>query len=79
MKIRKNIALSDTGFLFNPLSGDSYSVNEVGGLIINMIKEGKAEDEIIETIINNFAVDKGSVEKDFYDFKRVLESYKLSE
>jgi hypothetical protein len=79
MKIRKNIALSDTGFLFNPLSGDSYSVNEVGGMIIKLIKDNKSEEEIIKAITDEYAIDKDSVEKDFYDFKRILESYKLSE
>ncbi len=79
MKIRKNIALSDSGFLFNPLSGDSYSVNEVGGLIIQMIKNNKSEEEIIAAVTEEYAIDKDSVEKDFYDFKRVLETYKLTD
>ena len=30
MKIKTNIALSDSGFLFNPSTGDSYSVNPIG-------------------------------------------------
>jgi len=30
MRIRKNIAISDTGFIFNPTTGDSYSINQVG-------------------------------------------------
>jgi len=79
MKIRKNIALSDSGFLFNPLSGDSYSVNEVGGFIIKMIKDNKSEEEIIKTVTEEYAIDKDSVEKDFYDFKKVLETYKLTD
>ena len=79
MKIRKNIALSDSGFLFNPLTGDSYSVNEVGGMIIQMIKNNKSEEEIIAAVTEEYAIDKDSVEKDFYDFKRVLETYKLTD
>jgi tRNA A37 methylthiotransferase MiaB len=79
MKIRKNVALSDSGFLFNPSTGDSYSVNEIGRQIIDLIQNGKSEDEIISNIMNDYMVDKSSFEKDLYDFKNMLETYKLIE
>ncbi len=79
MRILKNIALSDTGFLFNPSTGDSYSVNEIGQEIINLFQEGKDDEEIIEIILENYRIDKSSVEKDLYDFKNMLLAYKLAE
>ena len=41
MKMRKNIAVSDSGFIFNPGTGDSFSTNPIGMEIISMIKEEK--------------------------------------
>ena len=79
MKIRKNVALSDSGFLFNPSTGDSYSVNEIGRLIIDLFQNGKSEDEIITKIISEYRIDKNAFEKDLYDFKNMLETYKLTE
>ena len=79
MRILKNIALSDTGFLFNPSTGDSYSVNEIGKKIINLLQEGKEDEEIIKAILENYRIDKSSVEKDLYDFKNMLLAYKLAE
>jgi len=79
MRILKNIALSDTGFLFNPSTGDSYSVNEIGQKIINLLQEGKEDEEIIKAILENYRIDKSSVEKDLYDFKNMLLAYKLAE
>jgi hypothetical protein len=38
MRIRKNIAISENGFIFNPLTGDSFSVNETGIFIIQKTK-----------------------------------------
>ena len=38
MKINRNLAISENGFVFNPTTGDSFSVNEIGALIINEIK-----------------------------------------
>ena len=41
MKLKKNIAISETGFIFNPSSGDSYSTNPIGLEIINLMKNNK--------------------------------------
>ena len=79
MKIRKNVALSDSGFLFNPSTGDSYSVNEIGREIIDLFQQNKSDDDIIKTITKNYMVDSNSFEKDLYDFKNMLIAYKLTE
>jgi hypothetical protein len=77
MRIKKNIAVSESGFLFNPSTGDSFSVNPVGQDVIKLMKEEKSDEEIIDEILNTYMVDKNTVEKDLYDFKNVLESFKL--
>lgn len=79
MKIKKNIALSDSGFLFNPASGDSYSVNPIGQDIIQLIQDEKQDDEIVTFITKEYMIDASTVEKDLYDFKRMLTSYKITE
>ena len=79
MRINKNIALSDTGFLFNPSTGDSYSVNEIGKRIISLLKEDKSDDEVIKLIVDEYMVDKNTFEKDLYDFKNMLKNFKLTE
>lgn len=78
MLIKKNIAISDSGFLFNPATGDSFSVNETGRDIIELLKEGKSDEEIISHFTKNYMIDKDSVEKDLYDFKTLLENCKLA-
>lgn len=79
MKLKKNIALSDSGFLFNPSTGDSYSVNPIGMDIIRQLQQGTADDKIIDHITKQYMIDKASVEKDLYDFKIMLGNYKLAE
>lgn len=79
MKVRKNIAISDSGFLFNPSNGDSYSVNPIGQEIIQMLQEGKSEEEIMAQILEEYMIDKTTVEKDLYDFLNMLKSNKLTE
>lgn len=78
MKIRKNIAISDSGFIFNPSTGDSFSVNPIGLEIIKQLKEDKSGDDIKKHILKTYSVDEATVEKDFYDFLKMLEANKLS-
>ncbi len=77
MRIKKNIAVSDTGFLFNPSTGDSYSVNPIGMDIVQLMKLNKENDEIKKAIMNDYFCDDATFEKDFYDFTMVLRNYKL--
>ena len=79
MKIKKNVAISDSGFIFNPSTGDSYSTNPIGIEIIQMLKDGKSVDEIKGYVNNTYQTDSTSIEKDLYDFVTMLDKYKLTE
>jgi len=78
MKIKKNIAISDSGFIFNPSTGDSFSVNPIGLEIIKLLKDEKSSDEIKKHILKTYAIDESTIEKDYYDFLKMLEANKLS-
>ncbi|MFZ4752621.1 MAG: PqqD family protein [Chitinophagaceae bacterium] len=75
--IKKNIATNEMGFVFNPATGDSYSMNPTASLIIKWMKEGKSSNEIKKLMIETFEVDKISVEKDFEDFMNALKEQNL--
>jgi hypothetical protein len=50
MKLKKNIATSEAGLIFNPGTGDSFSVNETGREILSLLKENKTPEELITQI-----------------------------
>lgn len=79
MNLLKNLALSDTGFVFNPATGDSFSVNPIGLDILKLLKNGKSENEIRKSWLDAYQTDKETVEKDLYDFFKMLEQLKLTE
>ena len=79
MKIKKNIALSDSGFIFNPSTGESFSVNPIGAEILKMLKEGKEKDDIKEIILEKYQTDDATFERDYYDFVNILNHYLLTE
>ena len=73
MKIKSNIAISDSGFVFNPSTGESFSVNPIGIQLITMIKADKSFDEISKEVLLDFHVEAATFEKDYHDFVKQME------
>lgn len=79
MNIKKDVAVSDSGFVFNPATGESFSVNPIGTEIIRMIKENKSSQEIVDFVIDHYQTDSVTIDKDFNDFMEMLNLYSLTE
>ncbi len=77
MQVNKNIAISDSGFIFNPSSGDSFSANPIGLEIIRILKEGKSKDAILGELQEKYTVDASTLEKDVNDFLQMLSMHQL--
>ncbi len=77
MQIKKNIAVSETGFVFNPTTGDSYSINQVGQEILAYLGERKSAAEITSLMTTAYDIDPPSFEKYFYDFISMLKQFEL--
>ena len=77
MNVNKNLAISENGFVFNASTGDSFSINETGSFIINLLKEGKSKSEIIEKIQSEFNAEKSNIEKDLSEFIKALQNHQL--
>ena len=79
MKLRKNVAVSEAGLLFNPVTGESYTLNPIGVEIINFMREDKEQVVIRDFILAKYATDKDTFEKDYQDFIGILEHHNLLE
>lgn len=79
MNIKKNIAISESGYIFNPTTGESFSVNPIGIEIFNLLKDGDSYEEISKTILAKYNTDEDTVEKDYNDFIGLLKQHLLIE
>ena len=79
MRIKKNIALSDTGFVFNPSTVEWFSVNPIGAEILKLLKDGKDRDQIKAAIIDQYQTDEATIDRDFDDFVNMMKHYLLTE
>lgn len=77
MNLKNNIAVSDSGFVFNPASGESFSVNPIGLEMLNLLRQGLSQEEIVLSIEKNFQAEKTNIERDFNDFIDMMKQYHL--
>lgn len=77
MEIKPNIAISDSGFVFDPSTGESFTFNPTGLEIFRLMKEGRKMDEISEIITMKYQVEKHSFDRYFVEFLQMLKQYQL--
>ena len=77
MTLKKNIATSEEGFIFNPGTGDSFSTNPIGVDILKFLKEYDTTAEIIDKICIKYDVDRSQFEKDLDDFHAQMKDYNI--
>lgn len=79
MKIKKSIAVSKSGFIFNPSTGDSYTVNQVAAEILELLKESNSLEEVKQEILKKYDVNEKSLNEDLNDFSAHLQQLGLTE
>lgn len=79
MIIKKNLALSDSGFVFNPSTGDSFSANPIALEIIKLLKEGEDIGHIKVALRKRYKIDEETLERDCDDFVNMLSKFKLAD
>jgi hypothetical protein len=79
IRIKGNIAVSDSGFVFDSSTGDSFSINPIGVEIIRLMKESKDQSEIIKILTKQYDTEPKTIEKDLYDFVNLLLNHQLAD
>ena len=77
MKLKKNIAISETGFVFDPNSGDSFTLNSIGKEILEQLQESKSKSDISYNILNKYEIDEYTFERNYEDFIGMLNHFNL--
>ncbi len=74
---RNHIAISASGLIFNPDTGESFTVNPMAAEIINMMKEGLQNKEVVKAVTAKYHVEPSAFERDLEDFVQLLRNYTL--
>jgi hypothetical protein len=76
-RINPVIAVSDSGMVFNPVTGESFTLNPQAFEILNLIRKGLSYRDIRLIIYERYLVDHTELEIDLDAFIRQLIQYQL--
>ena len=68
----KELMLNDDGFAFDPRTGLTFNISVTGLQIINLLKQGMSDEEIVRRIQDEYEVDQITAERDFTGFVNSL-------
>jgi hypothetical protein len=72
-----HLALSDDGFLFDPTSGHTYTLNSVGAFILRKIIEKYSFDQIVAAVIEEYDVSEDIFSRDLEQFYHFLSEQEI--
>jgi hypothetical protein len=76
-RLIRGLAVSESGFVFLPTTGETFTVNEEGRHVILALQDGKTTGQIVTTMIEEFDADAVTVQRDIEDFMAQLRQYQL--
>lgn len=64
-----DLAVSDTGFVFDPLTGYTFTVNPTGLVVLQSLKQGVAVEDLADRVQEQFELEGGEdVSRDISEF-----------
>jgi hypothetical protein len=74
----QNLAISETGFVFDPRTGATFTLNPAGLTVLVALRDGLALDGIVARVHERFeAVPAGSARQDVVEFVQLLRQHGL--
>lgn len=70
--VLRRLAVSESGFVFDPVSGNSFTVNETGLAIIRVLQHDRDLQSITELLQREFDVKPRELERDLLEFAGTL-------
>jgi len=71
------LAINEEGFIFDPATGESFTVNSTGLFILQELKENKSTEEIVVALSKEFEDAPETTERDVIDFVAHLKTHRL--
>lgn len=69
------LAVSESGFVFDPSTGHNFTVNETGVTLLRLLQKGLRLDQLLATLAEEFEGDPREMERDVLEFTSALREY----
>jgi len=71
----RRLAVSESGFVFDPMSGHHFTVNETGLEILRHLQEGRDLPGILRLLGQEYRVGPRELERDVLEFAGMLRKF----
>jgi hypothetical protein len=71
----RRLAISESGFVFDPATGNSFTINETGLLILRALQAQQDIDLIAARLVSEYDIDARDLERDLIEFCGTLRDY----
>ena len=74
----RTLTVTQDGFAFNQTTGETYTLNRCGRLVIKRLQQGENRQQIIHFLSGEFGIAQSAVERDLADFFQQLNGLGLT-
>lgn len=78
-RIKYGLRIGDQGLVFDPSTGESFTLNPTGIIILKLMTEGTDENGIFEILSRDYEITRTEFDRYLLDFVAVLKSCQLLE
>jgi len=71
----RRLAVSESGFVFDPASGNSFTVNETGLAILRGLQHSHDLQSLTEILLRDYDIKPRDLERDLLEFAGTLREY----
>ena len=71
----QRLAISESGFVFDPVTGHNFTVNETGLTILRLLQKNNAVKPLLEKLTNDYEATPRVLERDVLEFAGLLRDY----
>jgi hypothetical protein len=64
----QRLALSNSGFVFDPMTGNSFTVSSTGLAILRLLQQNSSLEQILKTLHEEYDAEPGVAERDVIEF-----------
>ena len=71
----RRLAISESGFVFDPTSGHHFTVNETGLVLLRHLQQDQDLSSILNTVTQEYNVSQRDLERDVLEFLSLLREF----
>jgi fructose-1,6-bisphosphatase/inositol monophosphatase family enzyme len=68
----QRLAINDSGFVFDPVTGQSFTANESGAALLHLMMHNKSVPDIINQLTDQWNISPQQAERDLLEFSAEL-------